>query len=907
MFRPVKIVHIDLQHPVGDLVGLEGYSSLQALIFLYGIPVGTVRLPVSGDRCAGNFLVRQAIKKFSKPIVRILLRESLHKPVPPGGFSLAAVLERPLLKSHTRLPHVTVAVCTRDRSEGLARCLESLTHLTYPSIEWLVIDNAPRTSETELLVRDRFPGVRYVKEERPGLDWARNRAIREAQGDLIAFTDDDVVVTPSWIDRIVWVFEENSGVMAVTGLVVPYELETVSQAMFEDYGGFGRGFGRRWYHLSQENGRQGVDHIGAGKFGTGANMAFRRRLFQEIGDFDPALDVGTVTNGGGDLEMFFRVLEEGHMLVYEPAAVVRHVHRRTASELNRQINDWGIGFYSYLFRCFHHYPRVRGSVYWFAVSYLWKRYGKAILLRLRKRTTKNIRLLLREFVGIFKSPFRYKAALRQAEHIRQAFGPQLPELHAVGKGNIRANVQKVAVRMIDLSEPLRPIDDVADYVKVRIILVWKGRSLGFVNVVNVWQPIGLDRLREAIVDALGLRLMDLQGRNTLDELEDEVLETLKQQCTVGEQVRIPLGEAGQSMFSGLVSIVLPTFDRPEKLRHCLQSLRDHRSPSPLEIIVVDNHPASRLTPPVVKDFPEVLLVEESSQGLSHARNTGILASSGEIIVTIDDDVVVPPGWLDILLAPFARQEVMAVTGNVYPRELETWSQQVFEMYGGLGRGNRSWEADRAWFDSFARRAVPTWLLGAGANAAFRATVFSHPGMGLFDERLGAGTPTGCSEDTYLFYRILQAGGVIVYEPASFVWHSHRSDLISLRHQLFNYSKGHVAYHLWTYFNDGDFRAWRRLFWELPLSYVQRLKVRLRGRSLYPVSLMLMEIAGNILGPWALWQAHRQVSRQGRSPAYTGPKQSRVSCVPNDPKGALQNSVSLNPSRPLADMPEKETC
>ena len=74
-----------------------------------------------------------------------------------------------------------------------------------------------------------------------------------------------------------------------------------------------------------------------------------------------------------------------------------------------------------------------------------------------------------------------------------------------------------------------------------------------------------------------------------------------------------------------------------------------------------------------------------------------------------------------------------------------------------------------------RGAVPTWKLGATANAAFRAAIFSDPAIGVLDEALGAGMPTGCSEDTYLFYRILKAGHTIVYEPAAWVWHEHRRD------------------------------------------------------------------------------------------------------------------------------------
>src|SRR3954453_20674871 len=131
--------------------------------------------------------------------------------------------------------------------------------------------------------------------------------------------------------------------MAVTGLVLPYELETAAQLQFEEYGGVGRGVVRRVYPVDQAHGERAVaEHGGTGKFGTGANMAFRKSVFEEIGLFDPALDVGTVTNGGGDLDMFFRVVRAGHTLAYEPAALVWHRHRRTYRELREQLTNNGI-------------------------------------------------------------------------------------------------------------------------------------------------------------------------------------------------------------------------------------------------------------------------------------------------------------------------------------------------------------------------------------------------------------------------------------------------------------------------------------------------------------------------------------------------------------------------------------
>jgi GT2 family glycosyltransferase len=259
----------------------------------------------------------------------------------------------------------------------------------------------------------------------------------------------------------------------------------------------------------------------------------------------------------------------------------------------------------------------------------------------------------------------------------------------------------------------------------------------------------------------------------------------------------------------------------------------------------------------------VRVVEERRSGLSYARNAGIVAATGDIIATTDDDAVCAPGWIEQLVAPFTREDVAIVTGNVLPIELETEAQRMFEAYGGLGRGFNSFVVDGEWFRRL-RRAVPTWELGCTANAAFRASIFTHPAIGLLDEALGAGTPTGCSEDTYVFYRALKAGFAIAYEPEACVWHRHRDTMRALRRQIYSYSKGHVAYQLTTWLNDGDWRAIVRLVYELPRTYARRSYHWLRGRSEYPLTFIGLEILGNLAGPWALWRSRRRVKRFGKS-------------------------------------------
>ena len=159
----------------------------------------------------------------------------------------------------------------------------------------------------------------------------------EAKGAIIAYTDDDVIVDSSWVKSLAQVFAEEPQVMAVTGLVVPYELETEAQVLFEKKGGFGLSFNNKRCKISRGEKLPWAFISTPWTIGAGANMAFRRSLFAQIGYFDPALGVGTITNGGEDLEIFFRTLKEGHLLIYEPSALVKHRHRREYEKLKLQL------------------------------------------------------------------------------------------------------------------------------------------------------------------------------------------------------------------------------------------------------------------------------------------------------------------------------------------------------------------------------------------------------------------------------------------------------------------------------------------------------------------------------------------------------------------------------------------
>ena len=169
---------------------------------------------------------------------------------------------------------------------------------------------------------------------------------------------------------------------AITGLVLPLALETEAQILFERAGGFRRGCrtlrhepGRSGYPLSKHH------PTGAGSFGAGANMAFHRETLRALGGFDPALDTGPPLPGGGDLDVFYRVLHAGHVLVYEPSVLVFHEHRRDLEGLTYQYYTWGLGFMAYVGKHLGD-PAMRGR-FWRLVQWWFGYQGRRLVSSLR--------------------------------------------------------------------------------------------------------------------------------------------------------------------------------------------------------------------------------------------------------------------------------------------------------------------------------------------------------------------------------------------------------------------------------------------------------------------------------------------------------------------------------------------
>ena len=247
-------------------------------------------------------------------------------------------------------PSISVIVCTRDRAACLRLALEAILRLDYPNFEVIVVDNAARTSDTRDMVREEFgdPRLALISEPRAGLSNARNAGLRHARGDIVAYTDDDVVVDQGWLRAIAAGFEQAPDVACVTGLVPAGELRSQAQGYFDARVGWSATVSPRVYTLADPPADLPVFPFCVGAFGTGANFALDRRTALELGAFDPALGVGTRTGGGEDLDMFTRVILSGRPLVVQPSAVVWHRHRADLEDLIVQARGYGNGLGAWL-------------------------------------------------------------------------------------------------------------------------------------------------------------------------------------------------------------------------------------------------------------------------------------------------------------------------------------------------------------------------------------------------------------------------------------------------------------------------------------------------------------------------------------------------------------------------------
>jgi GT2 family glycosyltransferase len=435
---PVAVRVLDLDVPLHDLrlpcppLG-DDYRSLLALVRIAGQPIGMATFPVGADGCVSkNQLVRGLRRQLDAVASHAYAghdspRRVGPKPRPHNGTGNGEL---------ARFPSVSVVIPTCCNPGPLERCVRSVIGSEYGEFEVIVVENRPGPStNTARMLASRFRGVprlRYVEEPCPSASRARNAGLAAARGEIVAFTDDDVIVDPLWLQVCVEDLLSAQGIGCVTGLIVPLQLDSESQLLLEQFAGFGKGFERKTYRLPESRRENPLLPYAAGALGSGASIVMPAAVGRELGGFDPALGPATAATGGEDLDLLVRVLRHGYGIVYEPKAMVWHEHPGGRARLRRQAYRYGVGLGAMLSKQMLRGPQRLDLV---RVLPAGLRYLRDPSSRKNEGKTRNFprHLTWLERLGMVVGPFAYLLSLMSVRPDRSAVtaSPGAPAGHAV--------------------------------------------------------------------------------------------------------------------------------------------------------------------------------------------------------------------------------------------------------------------------------------------------------------------------------------------------------------------------------------------------------------------------------------------------------------------------------------------
>jgi O-antigen biosynthesis protein len=210
--------------------------------------------------------------------------------------------------------------------------------------------------------------------------------------------------------------------------------------------------------------------------------------------------------------------------------------------------------------------------------------------------------------------------------------------------------------------------------------------------------------------------------------------------------------------SARISVAIATRDRPQALARCLESLRTGRV-LPAEVVVADQSagPDTRaVVEAATRPYLPAHWIPGGAGGLAGGQNAAFRRAAQPVVAVLDDDCVADPSWIESLEHAFGAHPDMAlVGGRVLP--LGASGERAVAVASRTSPTRRE----------FTRPAAP-WNVGSGNNFALRRDWFDR--IGGCDERLGPGTPGQGGLDMDLFYRVLRAGGLALYEPGAVVRH-----------------------------------------------------------------------------------------------------------------------------------------
>lgn len=255
-----------------------------------------------------------------------------------------------MLNNQTALSIVVPVIW--NKPEQIKRCFSSIFTMRQKNVELIIIDQGNLDCVQKVLTHWKRHLFIYKRVTFSNKSKALNLGTKLATSDIVAYTDHDCIVDKNWADAILDAFKKHPEVSAVTGNVLPYRKTRVGSkkcpATFQKYNSFL--ITQPTYHYSN--------------IGIGSNFSFRKKIFQQVGDFKKWLGPGSNAFAAEDGEMLLRLLTRGFKIWFSHKAIVYHDKWLDTKAFRKQVNQYTIGgmaCYGYFY--YQHFSFAKSIIY----------------------------------------------------------------------------------------------------------------------------------------------------------------------------------------------------------------------------------------------------------------------------------------------------------------------------------------------------------------------------------------------------------------------------------------------------------------------------------------------------------------------------------------------------------------
>ena len=306
----------------------------------------------------------------------------------------------------------SIIIPTLNRCDLLADALASVQALSFPAGEYeiIVVDNGSTDGTSELVERLNEDGgkpIRYVYEAQPGLHWARHAGARAAQGDILAFTDDDAVVTSGWLAALSTAYDDPQ--VGAAGGPIHVRWRTSPPSWVPPLGTFGHlDYGPDYRELSWP------------RTINGGNFSVRKQALFEVGGFNPDTSVEDRLVGDGETGLCRKLYAAGWKIAYVPDALVYHIQDGAKITLSTMRHRYA---QQARFRAYAGYKAQRQST-----ARLLRRTGR-MLLQAADRKLRALKYWPAKDLAYYQHEVNAAAALASAEYyLRLAFSKRFRQV-----------------------------------------------------------------------------------------------------------------------------------------------------------------------------------------------------------------------------------------------------------------------------------------------------------------------------------------------------------------------------------------------------------------------------------------------------------------------------------------------